>query len=344
MRPRQDLKAFERLCSLFLLVTFLIYLILVLSRKVRTFALMTYSVPSHEMLDPNSKLLIGIVTVPHSTRFIDLMQTWGFQFERDPFASGLVFLSTDPKKFPNETNIEYHSIYPDYLQTVPIQDRIYNDRDKFYLNMPMQYNIGTKQLEFLKYFLENTSANWFVRITDDVYVNRYRLPEFLRELNEKYNPTTDFYIGGCCLDYVKEPLLQGGSGFVVSRYAAQLFLAQDLEWLRTMAYYDDWHFSRAIPMIGLSLHEASSGRFIGHPQRKWERLRYFLGSLRSCPELKALPFCASLLTRVSDTIFFHDDQKHYSEFRWFRYVHTIPDDVYWYQNGVSAALCRKTDG
>jgi hypothetical protein len=302
-----------------------------------------YAVTDREASDPNAKLLIGIVTVPDSTRFMDLMETWGFQFERDPFGYGLVFMATNPQRLPNAVNLEYHPKYSEYLQTVPIQDRIYNDRDKFYINMPMQYDIGTKQLEFLNYFLKNTSANWFVRITDDVYVNRYRLPEFLRELNEKFNPLTDFYVGGCCLDYVKEPLLQGGAGFVVSRFAAQMFVSQEFDWLRTMAYYDDWHFSRALPKMGFPLYNASSGRFIGHPQRKWERLRYAVGMLRKCPELKALPYCNALLTKVRDTVFFHDDQKYFSEQRWFRFVQSVRDDVYWYQNGVSAALCRKTD-
>jgi hypothetical protein len=95
--------------------------------------------------------------------------------------------------------------------------------------------------------------------------------------------------------------------------------------------------------MGLSLYNASSGRFIGYPQRKSERLIYMIGMHRKCAGLKKLPFCRAILTKVKHTIFFHDDQKHYSEFRWFRFVYTVPDDVYWYENGVSAALCRKTD-
>jgi hypothetical protein len=62
--------------------------------------------------------------------------------------------------------------------------------------------------------------------------------------------------------------------------------------------------------------------------------------MNKCPELPELPYCRPLITRIRDTTFFHDDVKKYDEFGWFDFIHGVPDDVYWYQNGVTAALCR----
>jgi hypothetical protein len=340
MGLRRETARFRLLFGAFFCILLLSYAIAYRRRSGRSLSVMSFHTTESEISDPNSKLLIGIVTVPQSERLIDLLQTWGFSYESDPFSAGFVFMQINTTTFPDAVTLSYSTRDRDYLATVPSQDRIYNDRDSFFVNMPMQYDIAQKQLSFLRYFVDNSSANWFVRITDDVYMNRWNLPDFLRDLNARFDPRKDFYIGGCCLDYVGEPLLQGGSGSVFSRYAAELFVSEGLEWLRTVAYYDDWHMSRLLPKLGLSLFNASTGRFMGHCHRTWQRLRYWANVMKRCPELGKLPYCKPLMTRLGDTTFFHDDMKKYDEFGWFNFIHGVPNDVYWYQNGVTAALCR----
>jgi hypothetical protein len=69
------------------------------------------------------------------------------------------------------------------------------------------------------------TCHWVISTSDDAMVNLSNLKELLIELDQKYEPFFEPVIIGHCLFTPKhQPYLQGGSGFLFSRFAAKHIL------------------------------------------------------------------------------------------------------------------------
>lgn len=73
-------------------------------------------------------------------------------------------------------------------------------------------------------FVNNTNFRWFIRTTDDVYVNIPKLSTFLDNLEEIHDPLSDYVVKGSIAGDPASPFLHGGSGWLMSRFAAQKYL------------------------------------------------------------------------------------------------------------------------
>ena len=84
----------------------------------------------------------------------------------------------------------------------------------------------------IKYILEKTNFDWFWRGTEDIFINWEKLDGYVRYLARTYNPRTDPIVLGHCIPKLpdqKSAWIQGGSGMLISRKAAEL-LEPWLEW------------------------------------------------------------------------------------------------------------------
>lgn len=325
--------------------TIVLYLICYLSSQYHQTYLNSYYMTDKEINDPNHKLLVGIMTTPNSKKFDSTINISGILDSNDSFLGGIIMSNLNSSRFPNLVDIKYPTEITDYLKTVPLAKKLWNERDLMWIKVSMQFDLGIKLIGFLQYFILNSTANWLVRYCDDAFINRFMIPDLLRYLNSRFNPIQDFYVGGACLDYIKEPILQGGSGFIISKYAAKKILSNSMDWLRDMSYYEDWEFSRLLPKMGFPVCNGTNPFFIGHsakPFVKWLSKVGLTNLFPKCPEkLPELDFCQRVMPKMRNTAFFHDQHKVFSLFDMFNFLNYIPDNLYWYQNGESASLCLK---
>jgi hypothetical protein len=90
-----------------------------------------------------------------------------------------------------------------------------------------------------------------------------RLPSFLSELSEKYNPLTDVVVRGDCVVNENILFLQGGSGFICSRAAARL-LTDLTTFMELWEIAEDTTFGLFLDAIGIGVRNCCSGAFMGH--------------------------------------------------------------------------------
>jgi hypothetical protein len=85
-----------------------------------------------------------------------------------------------------------------------------------------------KDVFAFNYHAEESNASWMIRATDDMVINFDLLPEYLRDLQNRYDPNTDVVIRSHCLQFNDKLYPQGGSGAIFSR-AASVLLSRDTQ-------------------------------------------------------------------------------------------------------------------
>ena len=337
-KSNNKIKIFSFFIHVFFL--FIIYFYGFLTQHHHIFFVQSYYMTDREINNSQSKIAFGIMTTPNSNRNSEQFQVWINSFKQDWFFGGIFFIRINQKLYPNETNLNYSENVLKYIDSIPefkVVDEVFENT-----NLSVSIDLSIKLASLLNYYIYNTTACWFARMTDDVYVNRYQIPSLIRKLNKRYDPLKDFFIGGSCLDYAGESILQGGSGFIFSRYAAIMYYSQILEWIRTLSFYEDWHFTRHLPKFGFPIYNATLPEFIGHSPRKIYMFLLnngFKFLTPKCPQMPPLPKCKRYLSRVNETIFWHDIQKYYYSKNMFYFVNKLPDNTYWYQDGEFAKFC-----
>jgi hypothetical protein len=80
--------------------------------------------------------------------------------------------------------------------------------------------------DHLRHFLRATNFRWYIRTTEDCFVNLKRLPLMLAELEHRHNPLRDIVIRGQAVD-INEfvSMVHGGAGWIMSRAACRFYLA-----------------------------------------------------------------------------------------------------------------------
>jgi len=167
-------------------------------------------------------------------------------------------------------------------------------------------DLVTKFFFSLRFFVTETKDPWFYRCTDDVFVNFEALPEFLRQLDRKYDPLKAFVALGNCI----QAFVQGGSGWVLSRFAATRFVLQQDHLLRMTRNADDLAFTNWLRMFNVSLLPTNSGAILG---------RHFIGSdltallrrdisgIMTCrPVPRENGRCQTTLVPVRRIVFYHE--------------------------------------
>ena len=165
----------------------------------------------------------------------------------------------------------------------------------------------------MKDFMENTNKRWFLRITDDVFVNVKGLKKMMREYEEKYDPLKEVVVKGSLIKFMngetEVKFLHGGSGWIMSRYAVSKYLRLEME-MATMFERtgDDVLVSRRFQNnLEWNLSSMNDPRFVGTPLDNFSIT--MLQNLRSFNR-STLPTCieSHITTRVNDIVIWHSGE------------------------------------
>ncbi|KAH0787346.1 hypothetical protein GPJ56_008857 [Histomonas meleagridis] len=262
-------------------------------------------VPLSKIISIQQKLSVyvaALVTTEDWTRSVLLYETWGREFiER--YGGVLKFSSATPyKPFENITLVN-----PKYVNG--------GFRKLFYL-----FNDSVKD------FLENTTLQWIYRATEDCYVNLDLFGEFYEKMISQYSPSTYVFKGQVCPYIGGTFYIHGGSGWFISRAAAQKYY--DL--LDTMTPYyvshyvgDDVVIYNFTKRMNLTAKDIEQKEFLGHSfsNDDFERIRTlnFTG-IKKCPHATH---------KLKETVFWHSGRSDN-----FQMVHgkeiypKLPDNLY----------------
>lgn len=127
--------------------------------------------------------------------------------------------------------------------------------------------------EILKIYLNSTNLPWIVRTTEDCFVNNDLFQKYFERLNAKYDPYKDVVVKGQVVplagDLEGPMFVHGGSGWILSRAAAVLWLKHLDELNQLYAFYpsygDDVFLDYFRKMIHLRNRQIDAVEFIGSP-------------------------------------------------------------------------------
>jgi hypothetical protein len=182
----------------------------------------------------------------------------------------------------------------------------------------------------LTYFLEQRTEPWFYRGICDSFLNLKRLPSFLSELTESFNPWTDSVVRGDCVVSRGILFLQGGSGFLCSRAAAQR-MNNITQFLQLWVGYEDATMGPFLKSVGISIHDSCSGAFMGHGPDEVSDVDH----AQRCPvrDLKRVPVPYHV-ERVRDLFAYHKQENsgHHLEnaLPWAEWLFQAPESLRWF--------------
>jgi hypothetical protein len=123
----------------------------------------------------------------------------------------------------------------------------------------------------LRFFVKETDSRWLFRGTDDTVINFRELEYLLADLESRHDPLQDFvFLGNCLAANRTHAYPQGGSGYLLSRHAAERLNAIMVPFVLSMSKYEDLAFTVIPKMAGLSYADMASGAFCGHMFPKWQ--------------------------------------------------------------------------
>jgi hypothetical protein len=216
------------------------------------------------------------------------------------------------------------------------------------------FELGALCFFTMRFFLQNTTAQWFYRATDDIIVNFALFPIWLRSIASRYRPLCDRAIIGNCLhgDDHGGGFLQGGSGFMISRGSLPILLEIQPVFFARLAnnsapIAEDVLLPRLmVEAANLTFFEATSPYITGnriHYPHEAILLSGNIHRLPACPALSDIPTegCRPHLTSVKDIVVFHNDGG-YSPDRiaaiWNR-LQSMPNNLMFWIKGMWPQLC-----
>jgi hypothetical protein len=210
-------------------------------------------------------------------------------------------------------------------------------------------DLASKFIFGLRLFLSESQADWFWRGTDDTVINFANLPKFVRLLNRRYNPRRDPVVLGHCISYPSGlSFIQGGSGWVISRRAAQMLSSMRDSWIAGINTSDDAAFARLLGQIGVSLFNTTSEFFLGHDLDRMHQgvVTHHDMPLPACRDPSGLPqrMCRQFTAPLSDLVFWHEQLRPNFDIRGTlelaKRVFALPRDVHFWMDGGDVHLCR----
>jgi hypothetical protein len=158
----------------------------------------------------------------------------------------------------------------------------------------------------LNFYLTERKNEWFYRGTDDTVFNFRRLPSYLSELESRFDPSVDRVVRGDCVVFNHSPVyLQGGSGYLFSRTAAQMIYRKFDVFMGMWAKAEDATFGPFLDAIGIGVRNCCDPAFMGHGPAKMATSVLERG-LTVCPprNLSRLPI-PWFLGRLRDVLVYH---------------------------------------
>lgn len=208
--------------------------------------------------------------------------------------------------------------------------------------------LSSKLLISMKDFLNNSNADWFLRICDDTFINLRAFNHFYSELNIYTNPLTDKLIQGNCIKKeINNIYLQGGSGIIFSRFSVIEFVSNFsfFKILTKNIHNDDTAIGAWLIHRKYNSKSITNRFFIGH---LFQGLISFLNiskiKIKDC-DVKVLKTyssnCRAFLTNLKEIVFWHD-RVNFMKFIPFakKFIFNLPNDLFFYQFGRFPIACR----
>jgi hypothetical protein len=278
------------------------------------------------------------------------MAGWGNFWRAQP-GFELYFLSIESEALETFRNLSvclqppYDEILKRKTESEATQ-KILADVPSFMLHL----DLAGKDVAFAHHCWTESKADWCIRVTDDVFMNRRALPKFLAWLQGIPHPRSEPYAFGNCLDVMPSRwkfgwYLQGGTGYLFSRYAAKLFVESADDWIMTLLEGEDYQIVRALVKMGLKPEVCNSGFFSGHFMRQARWMRWNWASRRSfgqCPRENELPFgvCRHQIVPYRDVLFHHSLGQFMSQRNWADWLASVPENAMIYYRGIGLRICQ----
>ena len=196
----------------------------------------------------------------------------------------------------------------------------------------------------MRYFIENTTYNWYLRTGPDTFLSMEGFPHLMEDLSSRGDPVEDMIFAGNVVTFRNWTYFQGGSGYLFSRrFAKHLLENFDQVYSPNKTVWDDIDLGNYIKKK-FSLAEANSYHMFGHQANINLSRKLDLRNLTYCPG--SPPAYRGVKTRLSkfkDIFAIHIF--HGMALRDYRIIQeniiSAPESLYWYQNGFSPVFCIK---
>ena len=168
----------------------------------------------------------------------------------------------------------------------------------------MNRNRENKRLTLANYFLKQTTADFFINPTDDVFVDYERINNFATTLGEKYDTENDYALLGNCIAKGPFSFVQGGSGYIMTRAMARQFVAFSHKWLKESVGPDDFEMSRFLSYMKKLPRDATCPFMCGHNLRELLNKNIKPETLPICPKYYE-SVCNQGVNKLEDLYFIH---------------------------------------
>ena len=253
-------------------------------------------------------------------------------------------------QIPGALSFEYWFINGSQYNDTSLRLLYPTDEDRAFmrLNPRLRGNDWLKHVDLLaklyfsmRYFLQNSKASWFYRGVDDSIILLDNVLPYLNYLESRYDPHKDLVFKGHCIDakWCSRLFAQGGSGYLLSRYAVEQMLP-DIEWLmRTLSEAEDVSMTRLIEKHGLSMGDVTSEFFMGTEiefrnravlkEGKWDKID-------RCPDPSKFRSrgCGTFVSPLCDLVFVHAFARHDTDLppriEFIKKFTSFPPNLMWY--------------
>jgi hypothetical protein len=202
----------------------------------------------------------------------------------------------------------------------------WNDSERHFLNPPRDFvaefhrlcgtgchddlniDIATKDCFAFNYHAEESDADWMIRATDDMVINFDLFPEYIRDLQMRYDPKKDVVVRGDCIHFNEWIYPQGGSGALFSRAASTLLARDHALMIGRWIESEDISLGVYMQAKGVNVSLMADAHFLG---LGWKNLDHFdevvSGTRERCPvpEPERTDCQRVFVSPLMDTVFYH---------------------------------------
>ena len=279
----------------------------------------------------DSNLFIGVITSSSSLERAKKFHSYSNQHKKKNIY--ISYYTSDDLKVPelNIINLNMNSLQNQF-ETYP-----------YVVRSEGSLNIVFKFFYILKDFLENNNYKYLIRLTDDVFINYPKIEEYLVKLDYLENSrSNNVFIQGCCLIVGESFILQGGSGYLLSKKSANAMFQIYTDIIRVNNNWEDWIISEFLQKLEPDLSLIASKQFLGHglQQNRFNELQNKqYTNFQSCNLEFQYHNCYKGNNLLKDLIFFHQAFG-YHEFPILEQILLeIPNNLYFFQDGMYSEIC-----
>lgn len=201
-----------------------------------------------------------------------------------------------------------------------------------------QQNIdrAAKRMTGLEYFLYNTTNDYYWSLTDDVPIDIDNMEHILKHLQQNYLPLNEsVFIGHSLQGW----FIQGGTGFLLSRYGAKLIIDHGVDWVKNITVEDDKATLEFRPWLGVSKRDTYSSLMFGEEPYAFNHSEFWNDKLpkckrnhpKRCSENYKITDLHALHTRFMDAAVAMENLKQAKK---------IATDLYFYYCYMDLYLCK----